>query len=135
MYVGNGSACRTSCPSPPPTACRARSYHAPDPARVAWIRSYATADKTRTFCVYEAPSPAAVRAAAERNGIPVDEVLPIPRDLDPGPVPEMGARFSLARLIAGAAVGKAPTMPANPDLDAKPEVVAELVKHIRSLGQ
>jgi len=56
---------------------------------VAWIRSYATADKTRTYCVYEAPSEAAVRAAAERNGIPVDEVLPIPRDLDPGPLPAM----------------------------------------------
>jgi mono/diheme cytochrome c family protein len=38
-------------------------------------------------------------------------------------------------VYGGAAVGKAPTMPANPDLDAKPEVVAELVKHIRSLGQ
>ena len=38
-------------------------------------------------------------------------------------------------VYGGAAVGKAPTMPANPDLDAKPEVVAELVKHIRSLGE
>jgi len=26
-------------------------------------------------------------------------------------------------------------MPANPDLDAKPAVVAELVKYVRSLGQ
>jgi hypothetical protein len=33
-----------------------------------------------------------------------------------------------------AGVGKAPTMPANPDLDAKPEVVAELVKLIRGLA-
>jgi mono/diheme cytochrome c family protein len=42
----------------------------------------------------------------------------------------------LSKIIVygGAAVGKAPTMPANPDLDAKPEVVAELVKHIRELG-
>lgn len=37
-------------------------------------------------------------------------------------------------VYGGAAVGKAPTMPANPDLDAKPEVVAELVKHIRGLA-
>lgn len=37
-------------------------------------------------------------------------------------------------VYGGAAVGKAPTMPANPDLDAKPEVVAELVKYIRKLG-
>ena len=38
-------------------------------------------------------------------------------------------------VYGGAGVGKAPTMPANPDLDAKPEVVAELVKFIRGLGQ
>jgi mono/diheme cytochrome c family protein len=38
-------------------------------------------------------------------------------------------------VFGGAAVGKAPTMPANPDLDAKPEVVAELVKIIRGLKQ
>ena len=38
-------------------------------------------------------------------------------------------------VYGGAGVGKAPTMPANPDLDAKPEVVAELVKYIRGLGK
>ena len=38
-------------------------------------------------------------------------------------------------VYGGAAVGKSPTMPANPDLDSKPEVVAELVKIIRGLGQ
>lgn len=31
----------------------------------------------------------------------------------------------------GAAVGKSPIMPASPDLQAKPEVVAELVKIVR----
>ena len=36
-------------------------------------------------------------------------------------------------IYGGTGVGKAPTMPANPDLDAKPEVVAELVKLIRGL--
>jgi cytochrome c len=35
----------------------------------------------------------------------------------------------------GAAVGKSPNMPANPDLQAKPAVVAELAKKIRSFGQ
>lgn len=38
-------------------------------------------------------------------------------------------------VYGGAGVGKAPTMPANPDLDAKPEVVAELVKFIRGLAK
>jgi len=36
-------------------------------------------------------------------------------------------------VYGGIAVGKAATMPANPDLDAKPEVVAELVKYVRGL--
>jgi mono/diheme cytochrome c family protein len=38
-------------------------------------------------------------------------------------------------VYGGAGVGKAPTMPANPDLDAKPEVVAELVKYVRDLAK
>lgn len=38
-------------------------------------------------------------------------------------------------VYGGVAVGKAPTMPANPDLDAKPEVVAELVKYVRDLAK
>ncbi|MGB8330613.1 MAG: c-type cytochrome [Polyangiales bacterium] len=38
-------------------------------------------------------------------------------------------------VYGGSAVGKSPTMPANPDLDAKPEVVAELVKVVRGLAK
>ena len=36
-------------------------------------------------------------------------------------------------VYGGAAVGKSPAMPANPDLDQKPGVVKELRAHIRSL--
>lgn len=36
-------------------------------------------------------------------------------------------------LYGGAAVGKSPTMPGNPDLMAKPEVVQALVAHVRGL--
>ena len=35
----------------------------------------------------------------------------------------------------GAAVGKSPTMPANPDLTSKPEVVAALRAHVRGLAK
>lgn len=35
-------------------------------------------------------------------------------------------------LMGGAAVGKSPAMPASPDLQSKPEVLAELVKIVRS---
>jgi predicted dinucleotide-utilizing enzyme len=50
---------------------------------VHWIRSYANADKTKTFCVYEGPSEEAVRKAAEFNGLPVDRVTEVPHDLYP----------------------------------------------------
>lgn len=37
-----------------------------------------------------------------------------------------------AILMGGAAVGKSPAMPGNPELQAKPEVVKELVKIVRA---
>ena len=36
--------------------------------------------------------------------------------------------------FGGGAVGRAPTMPSNPDLIAKPDVVSALRAHVRSLG-
>ena len=50
---------------------------------VRWIQSYANADKTKTFCVYEGPSEAAVRKAAELNKLPVDSVMEVPNTLLP----------------------------------------------------
>ena len=41
---------------------------------VTWIHSYVSADKTKTFCVYDAPDPEAIRRAAARNSLPVDQV-------------------------------------------------------------
>ena len=50
---------------------------------VRWVQSYANADKTKTFCVYEGPSEAAVRKAAQLNGLPVDSVMEVPVTLLP----------------------------------------------------
>ena len=50
---------------------------------VRWVQSYANADKTKTFCVYEGPSETAVRKAAELNGLPVDRVMEVPNTLLP----------------------------------------------------
>ena len=50
---------------------------------VRWVQSYANADKTKTFCVYEGPSEAAVRKAAELNKLPVDSVMEVPVTLLP----------------------------------------------------
>jgi hypothetical protein len=52
-------------------------------AGVAWIQSYATADRTKTFCIYQGPSEDAVRAAAEKNGLPLDAITEVPVDLFP----------------------------------------------------
>ena len=50
--------------------------------KVTWVHSYVTPDKTKTFCIYDGPSPEAVRRAAQRNSLPVDRVIEV-RVLDP----------------------------------------------------
>lgn len=49
---------------------------------VTWMHSYVSDDKTKTFCVYEGPSPEAIRKTALRNQLPVDRITQI-RVLDP----------------------------------------------------
>lgn len=44
---------------------------------VTWIHSYVTKDKKKTFCIYDAPSPEAIRKAAEKNGLPVDNITEV----------------------------------------------------------
>ena len=41
---------------------------------VTWVSSFFSEDKTRAFCVYDAPTPEAIRKAAARNRLPVDEI-------------------------------------------------------------
>ena len=41
---------------------------------VTWIHSYVTMDKKKTFCIYDAPSPEAIKKAADKNGLPVDNI-------------------------------------------------------------
>ena len=51
--------------------------------RVHWLMSYANADKTKTYCIYEGPSEAAIRQAATANKLPVDSVTEVPVTLLP----------------------------------------------------
>ena len=51
-------------------------------AGVTWLHSYVNPDRTRTFCIYDAPTAEAIRRAAERNGLPVDRITEV-RVLDP----------------------------------------------------
>ena len=52
-------------------------------AGVRWIESYANADQTKTYCVYEGPSEAAIREASRLNNLPVDNVIEVPVTLTP----------------------------------------------------
>ena len=49
---------------------------------VTWLHSYVSDDKHSTFCVYDAPTPEAVRKTAARNDLPVDQITEV-RVLDP----------------------------------------------------
>ena len=50
---------------------------------VNWEKSYANADKTKTYCVYEGPDEAAIRKAAAANKLPVDSITEVPVTLLP----------------------------------------------------
>ena len=51
--------------------------HINDEIGVQWIFSFLSADKRKTYCLYEAPSAAAVREAARRARIPADVVIEV----------------------------------------------------------
>ena len=46
---------------------------------VRWLFSFLSADRRRSYCLYEAPSPNAILTAARRAGIPADEVVEVSR--------------------------------------------------------
>jgi hypothetical protein len=48
-----------------------------DDESVRWLYSFLSADKRKTYCLYEAPSPEAIRRAAVRAGLPADVVVEV----------------------------------------------------------
>jgi hypothetical protein len=50
--------------------------------QVTWIHSYVSMDKQKTFCIYEGPSPEAIRRTAGRSKLPVGRITEV-RVLDP----------------------------------------------------
>jgi hypothetical protein len=44
---------------------------------VTWVHSYVSKDLKQTFCVYDGPSPEAIRESAGRNNLPVDSITPV----------------------------------------------------------
>jgi Protein of unknown function (DUF4242) len=49
---------------------------------VTWIHSYVSDDRQKSFCIYDAPSPEAIRRTAALNNLPVDRITRV-NILDP----------------------------------------------------
>jgi hypothetical protein len=55
---------------------------------VRWLFSFLSADRRHTYCLYEAPSAEAIRAAARRADVPADAIVEV------GPAsPELAPRL------------------------------------------
>jgi hypothetical protein len=44
---------------------------------VRWLFSFLSADRRHTYCLYEAPSPEAILAAARRAEVPADKIVEV----------------------------------------------------------
>ncbi|MCE9662218.1 DUF4242 domain-containing protein [Halomonas sp. M5N1S17] len=44
---------------------------------VHWLFSFLSADKKKTYCLYEATDPEAIREAARRAGVPADVIVEV----------------------------------------------------------
>jgi hypothetical protein len=44
---------------------------------VDWLYSFLSADRRKTYCLYEAPSAEAIREAARRANIPADRIVEV----------------------------------------------------------
>ncbi|HSK88294.1 MAG TPA: DUF4242 domain-containing protein [Anaerolineales bacterium] len=45
--------------------------------RVVWVHSYVSPDGAKTFCIYDAPDPEAIRRASMRNNLPIDRITEV----------------------------------------------------------
>jgi hypothetical protein len=48
-----------------------------DDTGVEWLISFLSADKKKTYCLYEAPNAEAIREAAQAAGLPADSVIEV----------------------------------------------------------
>ena len=46
---------------------------------VDWLFSFISADKLRTYCLYEAPTPDAILEAARKANVPADKIVEVSR--------------------------------------------------------
>ena len=50
-----------------------------DDEGVRWLFSFLSADRRRSYCLYEAPSPDEIGAAARKANVPVDQIVEVDR--------------------------------------------------------
>jgi len=50
---------------------------------VRWLSSFLSADKRKTFCLYESPDVESIRRAAERAGLPADVIVELVGEVAP----------------------------------------------------
>jgi hypothetical protein len=116
-----------SAPAPTPAASAAAPGDGLSPAE-------ATAEATKIFSMRCTPC----HGPEGRGDGPASAALtPHPRNFHDGAWQKQASDEHIEKIIqfGGAAVGKSPAMPPNPDLTDKPSVVAALKDHIRTLGQ
>ena len=57
-------------------ACR-QIVESNEVAGVTWLHSYVSDDRRKTFCVYDGPSPEAIRKTAADSALPVDLITEV----------------------------------------------------------
>jgi hypothetical protein len=71
-----------------------------DEIGIQWLFSFLSADKRKTYCLYEAPNPEAIRAAARRLGVPADTIVEVGSEIGP-----LAAAMAPLREQVGASTG------------------------------
>jgi len=54
-----------------------------DEEGINWLFSFLSADKKKTYCLYEAPNADAIRKAAKRLNVPADVIIEVGGELRP----------------------------------------------------
>ena len=122
--------------APPPAA---RAPAEPEPAQPEAAASGAPAEATRQAAVeiFQTRCTTCHGAGGTGDGPGSAALDPKPRNFQDAEWQASVTDEHIHNIIlyGGAAVGRSPAMPSNPDLVAKPEVVDALVAHLRSLGR
>lgn len=54
-----------------------------DDENIKWLFSFLSADRKKTYCLYEAPNAEAIRVAARRLNVPADVIVEVGGELRP----------------------------------------------------